>query len=153
MRAVNLKSHSWLLMPLTRPACFTSAFNSALQKPHKQYGKGVILKLDWKKWSCSFRTKCTYKKNSNWKAHVVPESNQRPRKRSETRKDVKNVKLNVLIWTENGEIWNYKTAFFWPALCFFPLRQLQRAQTAGCLVPTGKAPSLLIRPARQIRPH
>lgn len=29
-------------------------------KPHKQYGKGVVLQLGWKTWSCGFHAKCSY---------------------------------------------------------------------------------------------
>lgn len=44
------------------------------RKPHKQYGKGTVLKLVWTRWSCSFHAKCTYKK-THLNVSDVPKSN------------------------------------------------------------------------------
>jgi len=91
--AVNLKSHSWLLVCASaRSACFQNTpSNVALLKSHtNNMGKKSYPKLAWKRSSCSFRAKCTLTTKANLKACSVPKSNQDGpwKKRSETRRDV-----------------------------------------------------------------
>lgn len=71
------------------------------KKPHKHCGKGLILKLAWKRWSCSFCAKCPYKKKLIWTCISCQKAIRgETLERSQASRHVKNVKLNVLIWTD-----------------------------------------------------
>ena len=105
------------------------------RKPHKQYGKGTVLKLVWTRWSCSFHAKCTYKKNSFkhvWRAKKQSwQTGGETLERSESSQHVKNVKLKVLIWTDRE--WRWRNFLRFKTMYILTLQTVK--ESTNCWLP------------------